>query len=223
MIGQGADRYRTTVIGRVWLDQVTYILTCQRPSGWSFQAGQYVSLAHAGEEREYTLISSPEDQDIRFLIKRLDGGRLSVALAEVELGVSLGISPAKGYLIHRPTDRPVLFVANGVGIAPFVAMVAAGCTGFTLLHGARTLTGLHFREELMSAAHRYIPCLTDAPATGDDLPDLFRGRVTECAAQVLPPDRYDAYLCGSRSMITAMILLLDQRCPEARIFSEAYT
>lgn len=223
MIGQEAEKYCTTVTGRVWLDQEAYVLTCQRPSGWSFQAGQYVSLTHAGEEREYTLISSPEDQAVRFLIKRLDGGRLSVALSEVEPGTSLGMSPAKGYLIYRATDRPVLFVANGVGIAPFVAMVAAGCTGFTLLHGARTLTGLHFRKELMHAAHRYIPCLTDAPAAGDDLPDLFRGRVTECAARVLPPDRYDVYLCGSRSMITAMMLLLDQHCPEVRIYSEAYT
>lgn len=223
MIGQETEKYRTTVTDRVWLDQETYTLTCQRPARWSFQAGQYVSLSHAGEEREYTLISSPEDQAVRFLIKRLDGGRLSVALAEVEPGTSLGMSPAKGYLIYQATDRPVLFVANGVGIAPFVAMVAAGCTGFTLLHGARTLSGLHFRKELMHAAHRYIPCLTDASAVGNDLPDLFRGRVTECAAQMLPPDRYDVYLCGSRSMITDMILLLDQHCPEARIYSEAYT
>lgn len=223
MISMVTSPSHTTAIDRVWLDQETYILTCQRPAGWSFQAGQYVSLTLAGEEREYTVISSPEENVVRFLIKRLDGGRLSVALAGIAPGTPLEMSPAKGYLTYRATDRPVLFVANGVGIAPFVAMVAAGCSGFTLLHGARKRTGLHFRKELMHAASRYIPCLTDSPASEDDPPDLFRGRVTECAARLLPPDRYDVYLCGSRRMITDMILLLDEHCPEARIYSEAYS
>lgn len=223
MTSTNAGHYHTTVIVREWLDQETYTLTCNRPQGFSFQAGQYVSLVYAGEEREYTLISSPEDQVVRFLIKRLDGGRLSGALAGIELGTQLKMSPAKGYLIYRPTDRPVLFVANGVGIAPFVAMAFAGCTGFTLLHGARTSSGLHFRKTLMRAAGCYIPCLSEMQGDSADLPHLFRGRVTEYAAQVLPSDRYDVYLCGSRSMITAMILLLDQRCPEVRIYSEAYS
>lgn len=223
MTGKEAGPRLTTVIDRVWLDQETYMLTCQRPSEWYFQAGQYASLTLAGEEREYTLISSPEEEVVRFLIKRLDGGRLSVALATVARGTSLAMSSAKGYLVYRETDRPVLFVANGVGVAPFVAMVAAGCTGFTLLHGARTSTGLHFKEILMGAAAHYIPCLTGSTADSDNLPNLYRGRVTECATQEVPPDRYDVYLCGSRSMITDMILFLDQRCPEARIFSEAYS
>jgi len=218
--------YLVVVAGREWLNGDTFVLTCGRPAGFSFLAGQYVSVGYGGEEREYTLLSSPDDTALRFLIKRVEGGRLSGALAGVTPGTVLGISRARGYLTYRPTDRPVIFVATGVGIAPFVAMAAAGITGFTLIQGARTASGLFFRRELSAAAGRYIPCLSRARDSGGELPELpdqYQGYVTGWAGRFLQPGRYDVYLCGSRAMLTGMTLLLDQRCPEARIYSEAYS
>jgi ferredoxin-NADP reductase len=215
--------YQVPVVGREWLNDEAYVLICGRPDGFNFQAGQYVALAHGVEEREYTLVSPPAADELRFLIKRVESGRLSGALAELVPGSWLGMSRARGYLTCRATERPMVFVANGVGIAPFVAMAGAGVSGFTLLHGARTVSGFYFREMLATAAARYIPCLSGPGPPGLDLPELFRGRVTGWAERSLQPGEYDVYLCGSRSMITAMTLLLDERCPQARIFSEAYT
>jgi ferredoxin-NADP reductase len=212
-----------TVVGREWLDEDIFVLTCSRPPDFMFGAGQYVSLVHGGEEREYTLLSAPVAPELRFLIKRIDGGRLSSTLAALAPGTVLGMSMAKGYLTYRPTDRPVVFVATGVGIAPFVAMAAAGVTGFTLIQGARTASGLVFRRELRRAASRYIPCLSGANDPATELPDLYQGYVTGYVERFLAPGLYDFYLCGSRAMITDMTLLLDQHSPQARIFSEAYT
>ncbi|WP_084312608.1 ferredoxin--NADP reductase [Desulfobulbus elongatus] len=223
MIGATSPLHTVAVTAREWLNGDTFVLTCDRPVGFSFQAGQHVTLALDGEEREYTLISPPDAPDLRFLIKRVADGRLSGVLSGLPPGTALRMSRAKGYLTYRPTDRAVVFVANGVGVAPFVAMAAAGIAGFTMIQGARTPAGLFFRHELSRAAGRSIPCLSGVPDQAINLTGLHWGRVTDYVARHLEPGQYDFYLCGSRAMVTDMTLLLDQLCPDARIYSEAYT
>ena len=211
------------VVSRDWLNEEVFVLTCSCSPGFQAQAGQYVSIMFGGEEREYTLLSPPEASVLRFLIKRIEGGKLSSTLGDCAPGTVLNISRAKGYLTYRSPDRPVFFVATGVGIAPFVAMVAAGVTDFTLIHGARTVSGLFYRRELIAAAKKYIPCVSGTIDAATALPDLQQGYVTHYAERHLQPGLYDFYLCGSRAMITDMTHLLDQRCPDARIYSEAYS
>ena len=218
-----APAYRTAVLSRIWLNEETFELTCTRPQGFQFLAGQYVALVAQGEEREYTLLSPPDAQSLRFLIKKVAGGKLSVTLANIALGGVLAIGKPQGYLTFRPTDRSVYFVATGVGIAPFVAMAAVGVRGFHLLHGARTEAGLFYRQELAAAAGQYIPCLSGKEPSMTDLPGLYRGYVTEYLQANLKDGPFDFYLCGSRVMIRDMTHFLDQRHPDTRIYSEAYS
>lgn len=212
----------TSVKGQVWLDNESFELICSRPENFQFIAGQHVALTHQGKERDYTILSAPDAPELRFLIKRVAGGALSNTLAELTPGAQLLMSKAKGYLTYRPTDRPVYFVATGVGIAPFVAMAAAGVTGFTLIHGTREASQLFYRRELTLAARRYIPCLSGQIKQGTALLDLHRGYVTDYIDRHLKPGLYDFYLCGARAMIHDMTHILDQHYPDTRIYSEAY-
>lgn len=213
----------TTVLKQVWLNSETFELICSRPEQFQFVAGQHVALTFQGEERDYTILSAPEAPELRFLIKRVAGGTLSNALGELAPGSVVGMGKAKGYLLYRPTERPVYFVATGVGIAPFVAMAAAGVTGFTLIHGTREVSGLLYRRELTLAANRYIPCLSAPVKPGTALLDLHRGYVTDYVDRHLKPGLYDFYLCGARAMIHDMTHILDQHYPGTRIYSEAYS
>ncbi len=206
---------------RVWLNSDNFALTCTRPEGFHFLAGQYVSLGLPGVEREYTITSPPDAQELRFLVKRVVGGRMSEVLAGMAMGEQLAMARPKGYLTYRPTRREVVFVGTGVGIAPYVAMAAAGVRGFTLIQGARLASGLLYRRELMAAAGRYVACLSgkdeDLTAAG-----AFPGYVTAWVEANLPPGTYDFYLCGSRAMIHDMTHLLDRSFADAVIYSEAY-
>lgn len=217
------DDFSVLILGRTWLTENIFELMCSRPQHFSFVAGQHVTLSYQGQGREYSILSSPQEETLRFLIKRIEQGHLSNALAEVEVGTTLAMSMAKGYLVYRATDRPVYFVANGVGIAPFVAMAAAGIKGFTLLHGARELSGLLYRQELLRAADRYIPCVSGPIKPGTMVLDLYRGRVTDYLDRYLKPAAYDFYLCGSGAMIHDVTHFLDQYCPGTRIYSESFT
>lgn len=211
-----------SVLGRKWLDEETFELICTRPEGFEFVAGQHVTIRQGGDEREYSILSSPDANTLHFLIKRINQGRLSRVLAELDSGEELSMSQAKGYLVYRPTDRPVYFVATGVGIAPFVAMAASGIRDFILLHGAREASGLFYRKELLLAARRYIPCLSGTGRSGVNMLDLHRGYVTDYIDRNLKPGTYDFYLCGSMAMIRDMTHLLDQHYPGTRIYSEAF-
>ncbi|MDD2463628.1 MAG: FAD-binding oxidoreductase [Desulfobulbus sp.] len=214
--------HSVTILGRKWLNEETFELICTRPEGFEFVAGQHVSMRYQGNEREYTILSIPSADSLYFLIKRIDQGRLSSILADLNPGSELSISKAKGYLIHRVSDRPIFFVGTGVGIAPFVSMAAAGVRNFTLLHGARDVAGLFYRQDLVVAATRYIPCVSGQIKPGTNVLDLHRGYVTDYVDRYLKPGAYDFYLCGSRAMIHDMTHLLDQHYPETRIYSEAF-
>lgn len=206
---------------RVWLNSDNFALTCTRPEGFHFQAGQYVTLGAPGVEREYTITSPPDAPALCFLVKRVVGGRMSEALARITMGEQLAMARPKGYLTYRPTRREVVFVGTGVGIAPYVAMAAAGVRGFTLIQGARLASGLFYRQELTAAASRYVACLSgkdeDLKAAG-----AFPGYVTAWVEANLPAGTYDFYLCGSRAMIHDMTHLLDRSFTDAVIYSEAY-
>lgn len=217
-----APPYFISIRARDWLNEETFEITCSRPQGFQFLAGQHVSLLHQGVERDYTILSPPDAGELRFLIKREAGGKLSGALANIALGNLVGMTQAKGYLTYRPTDRSVFFVATGVGVAPFVAMAASGIRDFILIHGARNESGLFYRQELAAAALRYMPCLSGNAASCINHPVCYRGHVTEYLKTDLHPGLYDFYLCGSMAMIRDVTHFLDQHHPGTRIYSEAF-
>lgn len=211
-----------TVCERVWLDDEAFELTCSRPEGFQFLAGQYVTLEYQGISREYTIVSPPDASELRFLIKRQHEGAFSSRLASVDRGCVLTMERLKGYLSFRPSKRSVVFVATGVGIAPFVSMAASGVRGFTLIHGVRKASGLFYRQEMMAAADRYQACISGGEQVGN-LPGFYQGYVTDYVKATLPRGMYEFYLCGSRAMIHDMTHLLDEQYPDTVIYSEAYS
>ena len=218
-----AANFQTVVVQRQWMDAETFVMTCQRPEGYVFRSGQYSSIGlDPLEVRDYTLISGEDETELRFLIKRIDGGKVSPQLAEAPLPLAIVLSAAKGYLTYRASDWPAIFVATGVGIAPFLSMIAGGVRGYTMVHGARTAAGLFFQDRLRASADRYVACLSGPKQVDSRRPDIFPGRVTAWMEHHLSFGRYDFYLCGSRAMITDMQLLIDRVYPESRVYSEAF-
>ncbi len=205
------------------LGESAFELRLGRPPGFSFQPGQSIRVYAGDEGRDYSLTGASSAGDLRLLVRRIQGGAVSPALVGLRPGAAVRFSGPHGVFTLTPSSpqeprRPVVLVGTGVGIAPFLSMVRSGASGFTFLHGARSEEELFYRKELETAAARYVPCLSRRHAPG-----CFPGRVTEWARAELPSGvAFDFYLCGGRRMVRDMIVLIDERLPGSRVFTEIF-
>jgi len=214
--------YTARLLGRTRLSADTYQLDLDRPSDFRFDAGQGIRLSRGGLVREYTLVSGPADPQLSLCVQVVSGGRFSPLLAELSAGSSLSFSGPHGFFTFQDGPLPAVFVAAGTGIAPFVSMAKAGATGFTLLHGARTLRDLHYREALQSVAGDYHGCISRETAKRPGRAWVFKGRVTDFLRQRMPAGAFAFYACGRREMIREAISIIDERFPDSRVFFEVF-
>jgi len=216
------QRYTALLQKRRWLTESTMEVEFSRPSKFPFTPGQRICFVYQGKERDYSLISAPDDTKLAICIRLVEGGFFSPILAAAEIGTRLSFTGPHGYFTFHPSERPAIFVATGTGIAPFVSMSRSGTTGFTLLHGVRTPPELYYESLFRTAAKAYVPCLTSAPKDASLPESAFNGRVTDYLEKHLPFGAYDFYLCGRQDMIRDVTFLVDERFPGPFIYTEIF-
>jgi glycine betaine catabolism B len=132
-----------------------------------FRPGQHVLLRLTAPDgyraqRSYSIASAPElkTEELELAIERLDDGEVSPFMhdtAQVGDEIELG-GPIGGYFNWTPEDGgPVLFIAGGSGVAPFMSMLrhraAIGShVPATLLFSARLREDVLFFDELSEFA-----------------------------------------------------------------------
>lgn len=214
--------YPAKLLHRRWLSLTTFELQLARPRFFQFLPGQRIRLSHEGKERDYSLISTPDDLSLALCVRRVDGGTFSPLLATAEIGTRFRFSGPHGYFTFRSSSRPAVFVATGVGVAPFVSIVRSEMTSSTLLHGVRTAAELYYESVFRGGTRCYVPCLS-LPASETELPpNSFRGRVTEYLRNHLQPGLYDFYLCGRSEMVRDVTLLIDERFSGSMVYTEIF-
>jgi len=184
-------------------------------------AGQCVTLGvhGSGINREYSLYSGEHDDYFEFLIREIEGGQVSAELHRCRPGDLVDFDGPYGqFIIARPDDpaRRYLFIATGVGIAPFQSFVRSyPGLDYTILHGVRLCEERYDMATYPCA--RYITCIS-REAGGD-----FAGRVTAYLAQHPVPPETICYLCGNNAMISETYdLLRAQGVPGDNLFAEIF-
>ena len=162
-------------------------------------AGQSCLLSVPGHDakREYSVYSGEGDPYLEFLIKEVEGGQVSPALKRLRAGDHLAVGRPDGDFIIELSDRRVrryLFVATGVGIAPFHSFVMSyPDLDYRVLHGIRYLEERYDMEDFERS--RYILCVSREDG-GD-----FSGRVTEyLQAHPVEPGTH-CYISGNGDMV----------------------
>ena len=95
--------------------------------GLNFIPGQHFSLSIPGKSinREYSSYTSPDEEEIGFLIRRVEGGIMTNYLDQMKIGEPLNIYGPYGSftLSEKQIDnKKIIFIASGTGIAPFVSI-----------------------------------------------------------------------------------------------------
>ena len=204
-----------------------------------FKPGQYADITIPGtdEVRSFSMANTPSHRpgELEFMIKLYPDGKFSGLLADGELseGDEVEVTGPYGVFTLRQSERPLLFIGGGAGMAPILAllrsMVEKGIDRKAIYYyGARTEQDLFHLEELEELAEQ-LPNLTFVPALSDIEDgadwDGERGMVTDVVTRLEEElGEMDAYLCGPPPMVDAAIAMLDANgVPENRVYYDKFT
>ncbi|QQR77654.1 MAG: FAD-dependent oxidoreductase [Candidatus Moraniibacteriota bacterium] len=173
-----------------------------------FTAGQYVTvtlptLYHLQEReqyREFSLISPPEDtRRLAIVFRNSNSHFKQEILREREVGrdIKVSIEGPKGvFTLPKDMSIPIVFLAGGVGIAPFLSMMrhianAKISANITLFYYNRNKESAAYLEELRGCKH----LVSFIPIFGDIAPEPIESYVKKYSEQSL------WYLAGPRGMV----------------------
>ena len=105
---------------------IGFSLALKDPDGMHYLPGQYVNVSVPGttQTRSYSFSSMPRAGVVQFLVRNIPRGLMSSYLAgQAKAGDVVTIAGPIGSFYLRDVTRPVLFLAGGTGLAPFLAML----------------------------------------------------------------------------------------------------
>jgi benzoate/toluate 1,2-dioxygenase reductase subunit len=204
----GAHGARLARLDRDSSTTVSFTLQAERPL--AFLPGQYVNLTVPGskETRSYSFSSAPNGSELSFLIRDVPDGLMSTYMrSKAQLEDFVMFTGPYGSFYLRPTVRPVLMLAGGTGLAPFLSMLLwlkdnPTAQPVRLAYGVNTnadLVEVELLEELKAALpdFDYFTCVVDAESGHPKL-----GYVTShLQAEHLYDGDVDIYVCGPPPMV----------------------
>ncbi|MFM0394028.1 benzoate 1,2-dioxygenase electron transfer component BenC [Paraburkholderia phytofirmans] len=177
-----------------------------------FLPGQYVNIdvPGSGQHRSYSFSSAPGKSKISFLIKKISGGVMSTWLESAQAGNKVELTGPLGSFYLRAVERPLLFLAGGTGLAPFLSMleVLARTNSQQKVH---LIYGVTRDLDLVQvdAIETYVaklPNFTYSTVVADtESTHPRKGWVTQhMPAEAVNDGDVDVYLCGPPPMVDAV-------------------
>jgi ferredoxin-NADP reductase len=172
------NAYQSTLLGRTEVAKGTMAFQFEKPNDFVFKAGQYIDLTLSGSQRgssnglihTFSIASSPSDEEL-LVTTRTRNTVFKQALSILPIGSAARIEgPMGSFSLHNNTARPAVFLAGGIGIAPFLSMLSYA-TGERLRHSIvlfyanRHLEDAAFMDSLWklecaNPRFRFVPTLT---------------------------------------------------------------
>ncbi|MGH7670564.1 MAG: FAD-dependent oxidoreductase [Gemmatimonadaceae bacterium] len=235
--------YHCRVLSNAVVADRTVALQLARPEGFSFTPGQYLDLTildptandEQGPTRSLSIASAPAEREL-LLVARLRDTAFKRALSGLREGTEVAVDgPFRDLEFPSGGVRPLVFVAGGVGVVPFLSAVrAADLAGHplpaTLFYSNRHPEDAAFLDELGGLAarvsgFRFVATMTRAaesarPWTGETArlgPELF--------ARVLPSLAGPLYyIVGSGGLVSDVRQTLERAgVPRRDIDIELFT
>lgn len=208
----GQQRFCATVASVVPHKDAAIVLDLDVDAAPTFLAGQYVNIAVPGstQSRSYSFSSKPGENRISFLIKKIPGGLMSTWLETAKIGTTLDLTGPLGSFYLRDVQNPLLFLAGGTGLAPFLSMLEVlsqqqSQQKIHLIYGVTRDLDLVLVDQLEAFTAR-LSNFTYATVVADDTSNHPRkGWVTQHMPQdMLTGGNIDVYLCGPPPMVDAV-------------------
>ena len=197
---------------------IRFSIALDTPDQLDFLPGQYVKVAvpGAGQTRSYSFSSAPGAALASFVVRNVPNGLMSTYLTtHAQPGQAISFAGPYGSFYLRPLKRPLLLLAGGTGIAPFLSMLdVLAARGFSqpvrmvyAVTNDHDLVGIEQLERI-AASHPRFEYVTTVAAEASGHP-----RKGYATAHVEPAwmngGDVDVYLCGPVPMVEAVRGWLD--------------
>ncbi|MDO8593217.1 MAG: FAD-binding oxidoreductase [bacterium] len=200
-------------------NQEVFTITLKPEKKFNFKAGQFCFL-RLKQDRLYarhpfTIASSPEENELRFVVKIQ--GKFTRALKNLQPGDEVIVDGPFGVFTVKDRAKDLVFIAGGVGIAPFISMLKDELTreknrNIVLLYGIKTPADIICKQELESIKNSwfkkaYILSNHDLVSA-----ECENGRVNQEVIKkyVRNINKPLFYICGPKSMKKNLVKILAQ-------------
>ncbi|HTN46533.1 MAG TPA: 1,2-phenylacetyl-CoA epoxidase subunit PaaE [Flavipsychrobacter sp.] len=212
---------------------------------FKFAPGQYLTFKkHLNDteiRRSYSICVSPNENELRVAVKRVDQGKFSgFANQELKVGELLDVMPPMGKFSPRKTEskkRNYLAFVAGSGITPVMSIMKTVLQNepdsqFTLVYGNKNRNTIIFRETIEGLKNMHMQNLRVYHVLSRELMDvpLFNGRidaekVKAFCSTVINVDQVDeVFICGPEEMLMSVRQQLqDLGVPTEKLHIELFT
>ncbi len=204
---------RLSAVDRLSETTLGFSLAVDPASPLAFLPGQYVNILVPGtdQKRSYSFSSAPGSNDASFLVRDIPRGAMSTFLRDhAQPGTPMEFTGPSGSFYLRDIKRPLLMLAGGTGLAPFLSMLgriaqAGSPHPIHMVYGVTNDADLVQVERLEEYAQR-IPGFTfSCCVASESSAHPQKGYVT----RFIEPGHVhggdvDIYLCGPPLMVDAV-------------------
>lgn len=209
---------------------------------YQFKAGQYINIKAQinGEEirRSYSISSSPKSEELRVVVKAVEGGVFSkYATEQLQVGATLEVAPPEGKFILEDKDAKVIVgIAAGSGITPIISLAkdvleSANDSTFILVYGNKTVEDTIYYNEIEALKNKYLGrFFIHYTFTKVNVEGALFGRIERSTMNFVFKNKHseksvDAYfLCGPEDMIKKVTAVLTENgAKEEQINYELFT
>ena len=210
-----------------------YTFKFQTPDRLDYKAGQFILIKIQDEPkayRAYSISSYNEDStQLSVIIKKVSKGYgTELIFDRFKLGDTVELDGPMGdeLVLDKSADK-VLFIANGIGITPFIGLSRDVLLNNHSIKNVKLLDGQRFKNEFLYSdyfkslddkyeAFEYLPA-----ASRDEGDGITKGYVTDVLRN-LDVEGYKVYMCGSNKMIQdSYDILLENGVRSEDIFYES--
>lgn len=210
--------------------------------GFEFTPGQYIILSIPGSptplKRLYSFAGTNKDKNIfELLIKLVPDGKASEYLRTLNVGASLDVSGPAGLFSEQKTEVKKIYMVTGTGFAPIRSILTSPLrksSPTSLFWGLKNISETYMFEELYGLktsdpSFSFYYCLSQQDSFNTIPADLLHyyraGHIDAVWSSITPTidPESEYYLCGSRTVIESLrLLLLSKGVLKEKLYFEKY-
>jgi ferredoxin-NADP reductase len=221
--------YQSRITDRKIIARELMVLNFEKPDGFDYSAGQFSFLVlpdiglhdRPGLRRPLSFASSPSESELIITV-RISESAFKTTLRELPVGSTVEFEKPVGvFVLPANAATPVVFLAGGIGVAPFRSMLRYSADigtdhKATLFYSSREPEEALFLSELKEIAFTrpkiaVVATVTQADSVGENWMGLS-GRISREMIETNCGEWADSlyYLSGPPLMVDGMQAMLDQ-------------